>query len=60
MTWGKVWVKLRTHSANGVTDRDLALAKRIEAAALWRPEAGSPMEGTPNKWVRSGSPDPPA
>src|SRR6185312_13255616 len=30
VTWGKVWVKLRTHSSNGVTERDVALAKRIE------------------------------
>jgi len=61
---GQVWVKLRTHSANGVTDRDLALAKRIEAAALWRPEPGSPMEGRPTSGCGSGSPtrrpDPPS
>src|SRR5262249_32000360 len=60
VTWGKVWVKLRTHSANGVTERDFAVAPPIEAAVLWKPEAGSPMEGTPNKWVRGGSPDLPA
>ena len=30
VTWGKVWVKLRTHSSNGVTERDFALARRIE------------------------------
>jgi hypothetical protein len=27
---------------------------------LWRPGAGSHMEGTPNKWVKGGSPDRPA
>jgi 4a-hydroxytetrahydrobiopterin dehydratase len=57
VTWGKVWVKLRTHASDGITERDLALAKTIEATVLWKPEPGSPMQGTPNKWVRGGSPD---
>lgn len=52
VTWGKVWVKLRTHASGGITDRDFALANMIEKAATWRPEEGSAMEGTPNKWVR--------
>ncbi len=60
VTWGKVWVKLRTHASNGITERDLALARRIEATVLWRPAPGEPMEGTPNKWVRGGRPDKPA
>jgi 4a-hydroxytetrahydrobiopterin dehydratase len=51
VTWGKVWVKLKTHSAGGITDRDFALAKQIEATALWRPPPG-PLEGTPNKFVK--------
>jgi 4a-hydroxytetrahydrobiopterin dehydratase len=54
VTWGKVWVKLKTHSAGGITDRDFALARQIEAAVLWRPPAGGPLEGTPNKWVKGG------
>jgi 4a-hydroxytetrahydrobiopterin dehydratase len=29
--WGKVVIKLRTHDANAVTDKDHALAKRIDA-----------------------------
>lgn len=52
VTWGKVWVKLMTHSAGGVTDKDFALAKKIEELALWRPPAGGPLEGTPNKFVK--------
>ena len=52
VTWGKVWVKLRTHASGGITDRDFSMAKMIEKAAVWRPEEGSAMEGTPNKWVR--------
>ncbi len=54
VTWGKLWVKLKTHSAGGITDKDFALAKKIEEVALWRPEAGSALEGTPKKFVRGG------
>lgn len=51
ITWGKLWVKLKTHSAGGITDKDFALAKKIEEVVLWRPTAGGPLEGTPNKFV---------
>src|SRR4051812_42575473 len=51
VTWGKVWVKLKTHSAGGITDKDFALARKIEEVILWRPEPGGPLEGTPNKFV---------
>ena len=53
VTWGKITVKLSTHSAGGITAKDFALAKKIEEVALWRPEAGGALEGTPNKWVRA-------
>lgn len=52
LTWGKLWVKLQTHSAGGITDKDFELAKKIEEICLWRPPAGSPLEGTPNKFVK--------
>src|SRR4051812_6862518 len=29
VTWGKVWVKLKTHSAGGITDKDFTLAKKL-------------------------------
>jgi 4a-hydroxytetrahydrobiopterin dehydratase len=35
--WGSVVVRLQTHSAGGVTDKDLQLASQIEATAMWRP-----------------------
>ena len=54
ITWGKLWVKLKTHSAGGITDKDFALAKKIEEVALWRPAAGGPLEGTPHKFVKGG------
>lgn len=53
VTWGKVWVKLKTHVSGGITERDLALAKQIEELALRRPAPGSPLEGSPNKWVHA-------
>lgn len=52
VTWGKLWVKLKTHSAGGITDRDFALARKIDELALWRPEPGGPLEGTPNAFVK--------
>jgi 4a-hydroxytetrahydrobiopterin dehydratase len=52
VTYAKVWVKLKTHSAGGITDKDFALAKQIEGVVLWRPPAGGPLEGNPNKWVK--------
>ena len=56
VTWGRVIVKLSTHSAGGITDKDFLLARQIEDVALWRPPSGSALEGTPNKFVRSGEP----
>jgi 4a-hydroxytetrahydrobiopterin dehydratase len=55
VTWAKVWVKLQTHSAGGITDKDWELAAKIETAVLWKPTGGA-LEGTPNKWVRGGDP----
>jgi len=56
VTWGRVTVKLSTHSAGGITDKDFALARQIEQVALWRPAAGGALTGTPEKFVRSGDP----
>jgi 4a-hydroxytetrahydrobiopterin dehydratase len=53
VTWGKLWVKLSTHSSGGITDKDFALARKIEDTVLWRPESDSALEGTPNKFVFS-------
>ena len=55
VTWGKLWVKLKTHSAGGITDKDFALAKKIEEVVLWRPPQGGALEGTPNKWVKGST-----
>jgi 4a-hydroxytetrahydrobiopterin dehydratase len=50
--WAQVTVKLQTHSAKGITEKDFALAREIEAVATWLPEKGGPLEGFPKKWVR--------
>jgi 4a-hydroxytetrahydrobiopterin dehydratase len=54
VTWAKVGVKLKTHSENGITDKDFELARRLDEVVLWRPAEGSALEGTPNKFVMSG------
>jgi len=51
VTWAKVTVKLKTHSENGITDKDFTLARKLDEVVLWRPEASSALEGTPNKFV---------
>ena len=51
VSWGKVGVKLWTHSAGGVTASDVELARLIEQTALWRPPAGSALRGTGKKFV---------
>jgi len=49
LSYGKLVVTLTTHSAGGVTDKDLELARRIEDLLMWRPamEEGA-LEGTPD------------
>lgn len=56
VSWAEVHVKLNTHSAKGITEKDLALAKKIEEVALWLPAADSPLQGFEagfkKKWTR--------
>jgi 4a-hydroxytetrahydrobiopterin dehydratase len=52
LSYPRLTVRLTTHDAGGVTDRDLALAARIEALATWQPEAESPLGGSPDPWFR--------
>ncbi|HEY3325857.1 MAG TPA: 4a-hydroxytetrahydrobiopterin dehydratase [Novimethylophilus sp.] len=53
VSYAFVIVKLVTHTAKGVTDKDFALAKKIEEVIQWQPgkEEGA-LEGTPNEDVR--------
>ncbi len=47
-SYASVQVKLNTHSAGGITDKDFVLAAKIDDVVLWRPgRDGGPLEGTP-------------
>lgn len=49
VSYAFVEVKLCTHSAKGITDKDFALAGKIEAVIQWQPgREGGPLEGTPS------------
>lgn len=49
VTYAAVVIKLVTHSAGGITEKDFQLARKIEEVVFWRPagEPGSALEGTP-------------
>jgi len=49
VSWGGIRVRLMTHDAGGITDKDFALAAQIEQLACWQPEEGSALEGTPDE-----------
>ena len=55
VSWGKLTVRLNTHTAGGVTDKDFEIARKIEEVALWRPPAGAALAGTTRKWVRGST-----
>jgi len=49
VSYAYVIVKLTTHSAKGITDKDFAVARKIEDTVHWQPALeGGPLEGTPN------------
>ena len=50
VSYAFVTIKLMTHDAKGVTDKDFALAAMIEQVLMWRPgaAAGAVLEGTPD------------
>lgn len=49
VTYAKIKIKLKTHSAKGITEMDFALARKIEDVVLWRAQDEFPgvLEGTP-------------
>ncbi|MBS7697989.1 MULTISPECIES: 4a-hydroxytetrahydrobiopterin dehydratase [unclassified Chelatococcus] len=47
VSYGGVEVRLSTHSPKGITDRDFALARQIDAVVLWQPAHEGILEGTP-------------
>jgi 4a-hydroxytetrahydrobiopterin dehydratase len=47
-SYATVEVRLNTHDAGGVTDKDFELAKKIEDFLFWRPgQEGGALTGTP-------------
>ena len=49
VSYAFVIVKLMNHAAKGVTDKDFALARKIEDVIMWQPaKEGGPLEGTPD------------
>ena len=50
--YAQVTVKLQTHRVGGITQSDIALARKIDEAALWKPDEDSPLDGFPKTWVR--------
>lgn len=49
VSYAFVIVKLCTHDAKGITDKDFELAVKIEAVIAWQPALeGGALEGTPN------------
>lgn len=46
--YGSLEVRLNTHDAKGITDKDFALAAKIDALLDWRPQAeAGALEGIP-------------
>jgi 4a-hydroxytetrahydrobiopterin dehydratase len=43
-----VEVRLQTHTAKGITQKDLTLAKKIEDVIHWQPAQEGVFEGTPH------------
>ncbi len=49
VSYSSVIVKLVTHSAKGITDKDFELARKIEETLMWRPGPESALDGTPEE-----------
>ena len=49
--YGELTVRLQSHDAGGITDRDFALAARIEALATWQPTDEDALTGYPEAWI---------
>lgn len=52
VTWPRVTVRLSTHSAGGVTPKDIEVAALIERQISWRPPAGSSLAGPEKLFVK--------
>lgn len=50
VSYASVVVRLNNHEARGITDKDFALARKIEEVLMWQPgkQEGAILEGTPH------------
>jgi 4a-hydroxytetrahydrobiopterin dehydratase len=50
VSYAFVTIKLMNHAAKGITDKDFALARKIEEVVMWQPgrESDAVLEGTPD------------
>jgi pterin-4a-carbinolamine dehydratase len=48
VSYPSVTVRLNTHDAGGVTEKDFALAAKIEEVVMWRPARDGVLDGTPD------------
>lgn len=53
VTWPRVTVRLSTHSAGGITAKDIEVATLIERQVSWRPPVGSSLAGPATPFVKS-------
>jgi len=49
--YAELTVRLTSHDAGGITERDFALAARIEALATWQPTVDDALPGYPEAWI---------
>lgn len=49
--YAQVIFKIQTHRVRAITESDVALAKKIQESVTWLPEADSPLDGFPKKWI---------
>ncbi|CAM5767193.1 Putative pterin-4-alpha-carbinolamine dehydratase [Labrys miyagiensis] len=47
-----VEVRLKNHAAKGITEKDFALARKIEEVVLWQPGGEGTLTGTPQDDMR--------
>jgi 4a-hydroxytetrahydrobiopterin dehydratase len=52
LTYPRLTVRLQTHDAGGITDKDFELARRIEAVVTWEPAEGDALDGPPKGRVQ--------
>ena len=50
LSYPRVVVRLQTHDAGGITDKDFELALRIEELSTWQPAEGAALTGPDTTW----------